>query len=154
VAEEPLRRIIYETEKEPRLSSPAKLLVVLLLIVACALSAQSEAQQPTVSEKLEELYFKTLDDWVARGGQIDEVQKSVVETCGKLVMWAASAREKIGFMASQRSEFDFRVDVCMKMTVNRVHKQPEFEKPELVQTICDKSGILLFTKLCKRSGLR
>jgi hypothetical protein len=118
------------------------------------LSAQSAGQQPTISEKLEERYFTTLDDWVARGGRIDEVQKTVVETCGKLVMWTGAASEKIGFLGSQRDEFDFRVDVCMTMTVNRVHKQPKFEKPELVESICDKSGILLFTKLCKRSGLR
>jgi hypothetical protein len=115
-------------------------------------TSPAAAQEP--SDKLQEHYFKTLDDWVTQGGSLDNVQKTVAGTCGKLVMWAASAREKVGFMASQRAEFDFRVDVCVKMTVNRVYKQPEFEKPQLVQSICDKSGVTLFTMLCKRSGLR
>jgi hypothetical protein len=44
-------------------------------------------------------------------------------------------------MTSQRDEFHFRVDVCMSMTVNRVHKQPNFEKSQLIEAICDKMSI-------------
>jgi hypothetical protein len=69
-------------------------------------------QLEEVTEKLEALYFKTHDDWVVRGGPIPEVEKAVVEPCGKLVMLAATTGEKAAFMSTEREEFDFRVDVC------------------------------------------
>ena len=62
--------------------------------------------------------------------------------------------KKIMFVTIQRKEFHFRVDVCTKMTVNRVHRQPEFEKKHIVKMICDESSITLFEKMCKLSGLR
>lgn len=125
---------------------------VLLLAITWGLPAEVEGQDP--SKRLEERYLKTLDDWVAHGGRFEDVQNTVVWSCGKLVMLTASAREQVGFMASQREEFDLRVDVCTKLTVNRVYQQPEFQKPEIVQLICDQSGVALYTTLCKRSGLR
>lgn len=105
-------------------------------------------------DKLEAEYYRRLDDWVTRGGPIPEVQDTVVQTCGKLVMWTASVAEKLAFTTTRRDDFDFRVDVCVKMTVNRVHPQPEFEKPHLVKMICDESNVRLFVALCERSGLR
>jgi hypothetical protein len=39
----------------------------------------------------------------------------------------------LAFSTVNRADFDFRVDVCSKMTVNRVYKQPEFENPNLVK---------------------
>lgn len=107
-----------------------------------------------VSDKLEDEYFRRLDDWVRRGGPVQEIQSTVVETCGKLVMLNASTAEKVKLMTTEREEFDFRVDVCTKMTVNRIHPQPEFENPKIVSSICDESNVLLYKKLCKRSGLR
>lgn len=110
--------------------------------------------EPSAAEKLEENYFSTLDGWVKRGGQVSEVQNTVVETCGKLVMLTVSASEKVALATTQREEFHFRVDACTKMTVNRVHPQPEFEKKEIVKMICDESKVTVFRKLCSRSGLR
>ncbi|MEK6641210.1 MAG: hypothetical protein AABZ17_11135, partial [Nitrospirota bacterium] len=75
-------------------------------------------------------------------------------TCGKLVMVTANASEAVVSTTTQREEFDFRVDVCAKATVSRSHHQPEFDDPKLIQVICDDSKVILFEKLCKRSGLR
>jgi hypothetical protein len=77
----------------------------------------------------------------------------VVQTCGKLMMGTATPQQKVAFLTTDRGELDFRVDVCTKMTVNRLHEQPEFQKPELVRAICD-SSIPVFRRLCVRSGLR
>ena len=67
-------------------------------------------------------------------------------------MVTATKSEVAGFLTTEREEFDWRVDVCAKATVNRVHPQPEFEDPKIVSTICDNS-VELFKKVCKHSGL-
>lgn len=108
----------------------------------------------TLVDKLEDKYFSVLDGWVERGGKVNEYQSVVLETCGKLVMVTANAAEAIAFTTTQREEFDFRVDVCAKTTVNRSHHQSEFDDPKIIQTICDDSKVMLLRKLCKRSGLR
>jgi hypothetical protein len=128
-------------------------LVPITLIVA----AYTHHHRPvgTAQESTLELrYYQTLDNWVHRGAPLDQVQDTVVATCGKLVFLTASSSEQRGFVSTDQEEFHFRVDVCMKMTVNRVHPQPEFEDREMVSMICDESGIELFSKLCVRSGLR
>ena len=108
----------------------------------------------TATERVIEKYFSTFDGWVKGGGQVGEVQNTVVETCGQLVLATVSASEKVSLSTIQREEFHFRVDVCTKMTINRVHPQPEFEDLELVKSICDESKKVVFRKLCRRSGLR
>lgn len=92
--------------------------VALLLVAIVGLARAGEGG---ISTDLEDQYFKTLDGWVAQGGPIDDVQRSVVETCGKLVMVTANIGEKVALTTTQREEFHFRVDVCTKMTVHRVH---------------------------------
>ncbi len=134
-----------------RMASPAPGLDMVEVIIT---RAPVPGQPQTVPEKLEQRYFGTLDAWVARGGPVDEVQQTVVETCGKLVMLTASAAEKAALATTRREDFHFRVDVCMKITVNRVHPQPEFEKKETVTIICDRIEVGLFKKLCKWSNLR
>ena len=119
-----------------------------ILLVSLAQSEESPIQ------KIEATYFATLDGWVNRGGPVNEIQDTVVQTCGKLVMLTATASEKLALTTTQREEFHFRVDVCTKMTANRVHPQPEFEKKEIVSMICDESKVSLFRKLCKHSKLR
>jgi hypothetical protein len=59
-------------------------------------------------------------------------------------------------MTYLRDELDFRVDVCTKMTANRVYKQPEFEKPEIVKMICWDTNRYhrVFVRLCEHDGLR
>jgi hypothetical protein len=69
----------------------------------------------TLTDKLEDKYFSALDGQVA-----------------------------VVFTTTQREEFDFRVDVCAKSTVNRSHHQPEFDDPKLIQAICDDSKVILF----------
>ena len=108
----------------------------------------------TLVDKLEDKYFSVLDGWVERGGKVNEYQSVVLETCGKLVMVTANAAEAVAFTTTQREEFDFRVDVCAKTTVNRSYHQSEFDDPKIIQTICDDSKVLLLRKLCNRSGLR
>jgi hypothetical protein len=102
--------------------------------------------EESATQKMETTYFATLDGWVNRGGPANEIQDTVVQTCGKLVMLTATGPEKLALTTTQRDEFHFRVDVCAKMTVNRVHRQPEFEKKEIVSMICDESNVSLFRK--------
>ncbi len=123
-------------------------MVCLIFLPSSVYSEQS------VSEKLEAQYLSTLDSWVNRGGPVDEVQTSVVYTCSKLVLLTAENSERVAFMTTQRKEYDFRVDVCLKITANRVYPQPEFEKKEFVKMICVDSNISLFDKLCLQSGLQ
>lgn len=91
---------------------------VLFLVALAGATAYGE---DSAEEKLEAKYFATLDSWVNRGGPVSEVQETVVQTCGKLVMLTVGASEKLALTTSQREEFHFRVDVCTKMTVNRVN---------------------------------
>jgi hypothetical protein len=130
--------------------------------------------------RLEAFYLKTLDDWVERwvvlmergdhmddvnkailGGQFeDDVNNVLVPTCGELVIATALVQDYIGFLRdSPRSywrpggSYPFRVDICAKVTANRVGKQPDIN-PATVHLICDESRIALFATLCKRGGLR
>jgi hypothetical protein len=114
--------------------------------------------------KLEERYYADLDAWVAHGpvflpgDPTDEAAfkarvQPMVETCGKLVMLTATPKQQVQFLSTDRDEYGFRVDVCSSMTINRLHEQPQFKKPELVRSICN-STIPLFRELCVRSGLK
>jgi len=107
------------------------------------------------AQRLEEEYFRTLDNWVARGGPLEEVQATVVETCGNLVMLTATSNmQRLRLSTTDREIYHFRVGVCTKMTVNRVHPQPDLQQKETVSMICDRLSVELFSKLCTRSGLR
>jgi len=128
-------------------------LLVLFLLLLAVFPTLTYAEK-SATEQLEEKYFQTLDGWVKKGGPINELQDTVVKTCGKLIMLTASTSEKVALSATQRDEFHHQVDVCTKMTVNRVHPQPEFEKKEIVKMICDESKEDLFKKLCRRYGFR
>lgn len=123
-------------------------------VLAVILVNSTSHGEDNASQKLETKYFATLDSWVNQGGPVNEIQEQVVQTCGKLVMLTADPSEKLALSTTQREEFHFRVDVCTKMTVNRVYPQPEFEKKEIVSMICDEREVTLFRKLCKRYGLR
>lgn len=124
-------------------------------------------------QALEERYLADLDAWVARGAifregeKVDEaaVQARVrpaLETCRKLVTLTATPGEKAEFSKTDNSrivqgrydEYDMRVDVCTSMTINRVHAQPNFQKPDLVRMVCDESRVSVYRRLCVRSGLR
>ena len=126
---------------------------ILIFLVISVFATVAHAEK-SATEQLEEEYFQTLDGWVKRGGPVIEIQDTVVKTCGKLVMLTASHAEKASLSTIKRDKFHHRVDVCTKMTVNRIHPQPEFEKKEIIRKICDESKENLFKKLCKRYGFR
>lgn len=130
-----------------------RLLLVLCLLIFAVFPTLTYAEK-SATEQLEEKYFQTLDGWVKKGGPINELQDTVVKTCGKLVMLTASTSEKVALSTTKKDDFHHRVDVCTKMTVNRVHPQPELKKKEIVRMICDESKEDLFEKLCKRYGFR
>ncbi len=83
------------------------------------------------------------------------MQSELVELCGRLVLTQAGSFERLELLTFYRDEFDFRVDVCVKITANRLYKQPEFEKPEMVALICDDTHSYheLFRRLCAHAGL-
>lgn len=100
-----------------------------------------------------DLYTNRLDAWVKAGGSPATIQNDVIRNCGMLVMSQSGAFQNFKFLTYGRDDFDFYVDVCSKMTVNRVHKQPEFTKPEIVTALCGSTAESLFKEFCQRSGL-
>ncbi|MEY4704392.1 MAG: hypothetical protein RL042_588 [Nitrospirota bacterium] len=128
--------------------------ILISIFLLINLNGSMANAEKTLAGKLEDKYFSALDGWVNRGGKVNEFQDIVVQACGKLVMATANASEVVAFTATQKEEFDFRVNVCAKLTVNRSHHQSEFDDPKIIHAICDDSKVLLFGKLCKRSGLR
>ena len=131
-----------------------KKILLIFITGLFAVNSSLASTERTITEKLEDKYFSALDGWVVRGGKVDELHTIVVQSCEKLVMATANASEAITFTTTRGEEFDFRVKVCTKTTVNRVHRQPEFDDPKLIQVICDDGNVALLKKLCKRSGLR
>ena len=128
--------------------------ILISIFLLINLNGSMANAEKTLAGKLEDKYFSELDGWIARGGMANEFQSIVVQTCGKLVMATANPSEVVVFTTTQREEFDFRVDVCAKTTVHRAHHQSEFDDPKLIQAICDSNKVILFEKLCRRSGLR
>lgn len=108
------------------------------------------------SAQLRDLYLSRLDAWVSGGGKPADIQASVVESCGRLVMVTASAAEAASFLKDHREDLDLRVDVCTKLTITRSHPQPEFAKPEIRKIVCEDmpKEQAVFETLCKRAGLR
>jgi len=103
-------------------------------------------------ENLRQSYFQALDAWVESGGDIKQVQKELVKNCGKLVLASVPVKTAAAMMGPRREDFHFRVDVCVKTTVNRVHPQPEFKIQKILTAICG-SNIKLFRELCQKTGL-
>jgi len=126
--------------------------IVLLLLATCIAALVYAGK--TVVDKLESQYYMVLDGWVQRGGQVQEYQKDVLETCEKLVLASATVWEMMAFATTQREEFEFRAKVCAKTTVHRVHHQSELKEQELVKEICDDAKIAVLGRLCRSSGLR
>ena len=105
-------------------------------------------------DRLFDLNVHRLDAWVAKPDP--KAVQTVVENCGQLVMAQAGWFERIQLMTYLRDELDFRVDVCTKITANRVSKQPEFDNPEIVKMICwdPHPYHRVFVRLCEHAGLR
>lgn len=106
-------------------------------------------------DRLFTFYAQQLNAWVADGGDVKAVQSQVVEACSKLVISQAGLIEQLILITFYSDEFDYRVDICTKMTVNRLYEQSAFSKPDLVNMICEEPIYHgLFQRLCQMSGLR
>jgi hypothetical protein len=57
------------------------------------------------------------------------------------------------YLRSHRDELEARVDICVKLTVHRVRKQPGFDDPKVIGMMCDLND-RVFNQLCVRAGLR
>jgi hypothetical protein len=127
--------------------------IVLLIVV---LLAGGTLLASLLRDRLFDLEMGQLDDWVKDGGEISTLQSDLVGPCTDLVVSQAGALERLELIFILRDELDFRSDVCIKMTANRLYKQPEFEKAEITNMICDDPRPYheLFRLLCSRSGLR
>jgi hypothetical protein len=103
-------------------------------------------------DRLYDYYTRQLDAWVASGGPQNKIQSEVIPNCSKLVISQAGP---IGapLLVLDRSDYDFKSDVCFQVTVNRVYPQPRFENAAMVSLVCD-SKIDLFRKLCRHSALK
>ena len=109
------------------------------------------AQDSRSIRALENAYLSTLDAWVGAGGPVEQLQNEVVATCAKLVVLLATRGERSAFVSTDPEEFDLRLDVCTKITVNRVRPQAQLAEPGVVALICDR-GNPLYVRLCERSG--
>ena len=130
--------------------------VTTVLLLAAGAVVVGSLLLAVLRDSLFTLNMDKLDDWVRSGGETSTIQSQVVEPCTMLVLGQAGAFERLQLMTLYRDELDFRTDVCVKMTANRLYKQPEFEKPETVTMICDDPDPYheLFGRLCRRSGLK
>lgn len=134
---------------------PRRIIVAIVFFAAVAFIVTSVALA-VFRDKLFDFYMQRLDGWVEAGGDPQTVEAVVIESCGRLVMSQAGWFERVQLATTYRDEYAFRLDVCTKMTVNRLYKQPELEEPELVRMICGDTHPYheLLVRLCKHDGLR
>lgn len=141
-------------------SLTAKTIILRVIVIILSLAVVVLITGTLLISALRDRFFsfnmEKLDSWVKNGAPVSTLQTEVADTCSSLVLSQAGALERLELLFIFRDELDFRIDVCTKMTANRVYKQPEFEKPEIVNMICDdpKPFHELFRRLCRRSGLR
>lgn len=103
-------------------------------------------------EFLQKRYLDKLDEW-AKNPSMETIKTGVQKNCAGLVFVSATPDEAKQFaQGKERDEWDFRVDVCTKMTVNRIYPQVEFKNPKIVEMIC-KEGIPIFREMCRRYKL-
>ena len=120
-----------------------------LLTTTAALALVSTA---AFADSLEQQYWKTLDNYAASTQMVQEDGQIIFDTCSKLVVLTATYVEKAAFSAGfKQEEYDFRVNVCAKATVNMVHPQPEFSKQnkDITDQICINDGSFIY-KVCKK----
>jgi len=110
-----------------------------------SINGQEKCYTQNERNKLEQKYWKILDDWVSNP-QLSNIQMHLVQTCGKLQLLYDPK------LINDRESFDHGVDVCVKITVHRAAPQPEFQNPEIVKAICG-DNYPLWNKLCDRANL-
>ncbi|WP_428634502.1 hypothetical protein [Sedimenticola sp.] len=97
-------------------------------------------------------YADRLDEWVAKGGDPAK-SAEVKKNCEELALEMAPSNERMQLKTSLRREYVFRVDTCVKMTMNRAHPKPRFVEREEIMDLCKETEVPLFPLLCRRSGL-
>jgi hypothetical protein len=120
-----------------------------LLTTAVALALVSTA---ALADSLEQQYWKILDSRAASTHIAQEDGQIIFDTCAKLVILTATYVEKAAFSSGfKQEEYDFRVNVCAKATVNMVHPQPEFSErnKDITDQICINDGGFVY-KVCKK----
>lgn len=121
--------------------------------LALALASPAAAQSPQL-EKLRALYLSRLDTWVTTG-DMKVIQEEVVGNCGKLMYLRDPS---LGSAASKELQetMDMRIDVCTKITVHRVHPQPEFSKPAINKIVCGDmpKNEPVIGVLCEKAGVK
>ena len=145
----------------PKYTQPASRLARLRLCIGALISVAfvascNRAPPPSVEE-----YLAQLDRWVEQGGPTENIQADIVEPCGRLLMAYSPAEDRAQFIAERRdaaegayTDWDFWVDMCVKMTAHRLTPQPEFEGPEkaeLVRQTCESHE--MWERLCDRAEL-
>ncbi len=103
-------------------------------------------------DRFYELYMGRLDAWVANGGPQDKIQSDVIPDCTKLAVSQAGPL-RAPLLLFDRAEYDFRADICLQITVNRIYPQPKLQDHEIVAMICNSENDL-FSRLCQRAGLQ
>lgn len=101
---------------------------------------------------LEQRYWDVLDRYAASSQITQEDAQLIFDTCSKLTVITASYLEKAAFTAGfKQEEYDFRVNVCAKATVNMVQPQPEFasRNKHITDQICSNDGSFIY-KVCAR----
>jgi hypothetical protein len=124
-------------------------IVILLLATAIGSIGCSDADREAVAET----YYAQLDSWVEAGGQVNTIQANVVEPCGKLFLSYSSPSDVLLYTTTAQKEFDFYVDLCVKLTAHRIGTQPEFEtaSEELIETTCNSHET--WRRLCDKAKL-
>ena len=128
--------------------------VFLATAAALVAFAPPLAGQSLPTEKLQALYLSRLDAWVA-SRDLKVVQEEVVGNCGKL-MYLRDPSLGSATSAELKETLDMRIDVCAKITVHRVHPQPEFSKPAINKIVCGdmpKNEPVLGV-LCAKAGVK
>ncbi len=123
-------------------------------VVAALLGAAGPAvAQDNPGVVMERHLLGQLDTWVAEGGDLSQVANTLAPTCSQLAVLIATEAERDGFLNTNREEYNLRVDVCTKITMHRVHPQPEFGDPRMMSLVCDR-GLPLYQRLCRQGGFR
>ena len=130
-------------------------IVVLAVCAIAAIYLVASLAMWAYRGRLFDLYTHRLEEWATAGGDATRAQ-DLVESCGWLVITQARWLERLELVTVYRQEFDFRVDACVKIAANRLYRQPELERPEIVRMVCDDQNPFheLLPRLCRWAGLR
>ncbi|MEX2150007.1 MAG: hypothetical protein WD793_07320 [Steroidobacteraceae bacterium] len=123
------------------------------IAVSVWLATSGASSDGPIDAQTQATYWHLLDDWVKEGGPLSDVRSRVVDNCTKLVLGTVDYSEWAALHTTRRAELDFRVDVCVKATIHRVHPQPELSNAMFVAMLCGESNVALYRQLCARANL-